>query len=432
MSQNISCIACGNREVKRHAADFETRGTTLFECAACASLTLWPVPEKDYSTHTADIEGFRDYVEMNCSIGDIAAAVLPAVRAAGAGRFLDVGCGFGFSLDIVRELAGCEVAGVEPAVYGARGRELLGLPILPRTLSGGLEDQDETVLRRPFDVVFSSEVVEHVTDPDAFIALLKRFLTPGGILALTTPRAGALSEAYPGNEKLAVLSPGAHVFLYSQAALEAALRRAGFDHVEIHRRNVTFIAYASTRAFTSAEFDAGDETRRYLERALARGAVQEPVRTGLYNRLFRNLVERGQWEAAAALESEIAFTAAPDTLRCDNYRAFLATYRACEPSLCYHRGMLLLNHHGRYEEARDWFVSAYRFCREKLRIAPGASVVEANLVWRALFHAALSARYAGLEEAVAELWSQSASRADYLPNIPEDIEDRVVRDLGLP
>ncbi|AJA09755.1 3-demethylubiquinone-9 3-methyltransferase [Sphingopyxis fribergensis] len=48
--------------------------------------------------------------------------------------------------------------------------------------------------RRTFDLVTSMEVVEHVTDPAAFIAELAARLAPGGLMILSTPNRTMLSK----------------------------------------------------------------------------------------------------------------------------------------------------------------------------------------------------------------------------------------------
>jgi 2-polyprenyl-3-methyl-5-hydroxy-6-metoxy-1,4-benzoquinol methylase len=53
----------------------------------------------------------------------------------------------------------------------------------------------ETLLQRadfqPFDVVLSSEVIEHVPRPDQahFVAMIRRLVKPRGHVVVTTPRA---------------------------------------------------------------------------------------------------------------------------------------------------------------------------------------------------------------------------------------------------
>src|SRR3546814_7870776 len=54
----------------------------------------------------------------------------------------------------------------------------------------GIEDLGET----GFDLVTSMEVIEHVTDPQAFIDGLAGALAPGGLMVLSTPNRTAMSR----------------------------------------------------------------------------------------------------------------------------------------------------------------------------------------------------------------------------------------------
>ena len=428
------CMACGDSGDELSVVDsgIDTHGVTLFRCGACASVTMWPQPDKDYTDHAGSDTELRDYVEMNCSIHDITKAVMPAVLATGATRYLDVGCGFGFSLDIVRRLSDCRVVGVEPAHYGRAGRELLGVPVYPVVLTEPAPAQTIPELRGPFDVIFASEVIEHVSDATGFLNTLGTYLAPAGVLALTTPRAAAVSEPHSGNEKLAVISPGAHVFLYSDTALKAALNRSGFGYVTLIETGVTQIAYASREPFTLPETNPGALTTRYLQSATCDGHQREPMKTGLQYRLYRSLVEQAQWEEASVLDREIEFRHAPPGIRFSTYEEFLVEFRACEPSLSFLRGILYLVHERRREDAHDWFLSSFRLCCEKLRIAPAVCAVEADMVWRALFHAALSARHAKNPALAARTWAMADEAAgwSHLPPLPDDIRARASRELG--
>lgn len=428
------CPACSVRPFSGNAfqPDFNAHATALFRCDHCDSVVLDPTPNKDYTTHTRDEIGLRDYVEMNCSIQDIIAAVMPGIEAVSPKTYLDIGCGFGFSLDVARRLGGCDVVGVDPAYYGRVGAQELGVPILPEPLTGPPDMQASPELKRRFDMVFSSEVIEHVHDPDGFLALMKAYCTDDGLVVVTTPRAESLLESRSASEKLAVVSPTAHVFLYSASALDAALRRAGFTHIEIIAHGVTQIAYAAHRPFSIPEINSGALAETYLKSALPDAKADSFLAAGLGYRLFRNLVERGDYEQAATLEPLIEFRIAPEGLHVANHREYLQSFRACEGSLAYFRAMHFLNFHARYDLAHDWFVSAFRLCSEIIRVAPGSSVVESDLVWRAVFHAALAARYSDRPDQAQEIWTlaQSKMRQCRLPRIQDDIRARFESDLG--
>jgi SAM-dependent methyltransferase len=51
---------------------------------------------------------------------------------------------------------------------------------------------DPAVLDRGYDFVTAQDVLEHVDDPAAFIASMKRYVAPGGCVVIGTPNADAI------------------------------------------------------------------------------------------------------------------------------------------------------------------------------------------------------------------------------------------------
>lgn len=102
----------------------------------------------------------------------------------------DVGCGAGLIAEPLARL-GAEVTGIDAApenIAAARAHaEGQGLAINYRV--GGVE-----ALGVRYDLVTSLEVVEHVTDPGAFITGLAAAVAPGGVLILSTPNRTPLSR----------------------------------------------------------------------------------------------------------------------------------------------------------------------------------------------------------------------------------------------
>ncbi len=80
-----------------------------------------------------------------------------------------------------------------------------------------------------FDRIICSEVLEHIPDYHAALAEIARILRPGGILAVSVPRAWPerlcwwLSDAYH-------LTPGGHVHIFNAKNLRKTIQQAGFDH----------------------------------------------------------------------------------------------------------------------------------------------------------------------------------------------------------
>ena len=106
-------------------------------------------------------------------------------------RALDVGCGAGLLCEPLARLGatvtGMDAAAENIAVASAHAAQS-GLAIDYR--HGSVED----LAGERFDLVTSLEVIEHVTDPAAFIAGLAAALAPGGLMVLSTPNRTAMSR----------------------------------------------------------------------------------------------------------------------------------------------------------------------------------------------------------------------------------------------
>jgi 2-polyprenyl-3-methyl-5-hydroxy-6-metoxy-1,4-benzoquinol methylase len=143
-------------------------------------------------------------------------------------RVLDLGCGQG---DITAALAatGARVTGAEvaqAAIDRARTRHPeLDFALAP--LDGELPLADGT-----FDVVWASEVIEHVADTARWLSEIRRILVPAGRLLLTTPSHGRLRLALGGIERYS--EPlGDHLHLYSARSMRAVLADFDFDAIDV-------------------------------------------------------------------------------------------------------------------------------------------------------------------------------------------------------
>ena len=143
-------------------------------------------------------------------------------------RVLDLGSGAGdFTAEIAR--AGGRVTGVEvaeAAIAKARSRHReLEFRLAP--IEGPLPFDDGA-----FDLVWTSEVIEHVADTARWLSELRRVLVPGGRLLLTTPSHGRLRVALGGLERFS--EPlGDHLHLYTRRSLRSTLEELGFTQVSV-------------------------------------------------------------------------------------------------------------------------------------------------------------------------------------------------------
>jgi SAM-dependent methyltransferase len=144
---------------------------------------------------------------------------------------LDLGCGDGaFCAELAS--AGMEPVGAEVAEAAlARARERhpsLRFELVPA--HGPLPLGDAA-----FDVVWASEVIEHVADTARWLSEARRVLRPGGTLLVTTPYHGRLKNvrlALAGFE--AHFAPtGQHLRFYTRRSLRDTLEHFGFEQIEI-------------------------------------------------------------------------------------------------------------------------------------------------------------------------------------------------------
>jgi len=150
-------------------------------------------------------------------------------------RVLDVGCGNGFtSGEFLKR--GCCVVGIDLSAQGiAIARQTYpegrfeNLPADARLL--------ETLNEPPFDLIVSTEVVEHLYDPRSYARGCFAALKPGGKFICTTPYHGYLKNltlalAGKWDAHANPLWDGGHIKLWSRRTLTRLLTETGFQNIQ--------------------------------------------------------------------------------------------------------------------------------------------------------------------------------------------------------
>ncbi|HEX8420300.1 MAG TPA: class I SAM-dependent methyltransferase [Sphingomonas sp.] len=162
------------------------------------------------------------------------AAILRSMMPSGV-RVLDVGCGTGSVTVIANRGKGNDVIGIEPDQDRAAIVRARGIDVRAGELDSDL--QRELGL---FDVVMSSDVLEHVAASQTFLALLKASLRPDGTLLLSVPnvahwsvRAMILLGRFD-YEDVGIMD-ATHVRWFTAKSLRQLLESSGFKVVEMRQ-----------------------------------------------------------------------------------------------------------------------------------------------------------------------------------------------------
>jgi SAM-dependent methyltransferase len=200
-----------------------------------------------------------------------------AINGSSGGRFLDVGCGDGLFLAEVDQRLGLRdrswaLSGVDYSAELIRLASARPYEFQQCNLEQGLPYEDASL-----DVVTAGELIEHLYNPDGFLAEVGRALRPGGHLLLSTPNLQAWYNRalfllgiqplfYESSTKSPLIGAGplrfirrgtvpvGHVRIFNRRAILDLLKSEGYDPVSI--RGASFPALpapmrALDRAFNS-------------------------------------------------------------------------------------------------------------------------------------------------------------------------------------
>jgi len=280
----LSCPVCG--AAGPHPVVVEAvaggRAHTLLRCTGCTACFYRDRDVPDYGADPGSDLFRQVYLEQNAGIHHMT-GILFRLDHPSADSMLDVGCGFGFPVDLAAKVLNWRAAGVDPADHARAGALMLHADLRHEYLTA------ESNLGEPFSLVMGSEVIEHIPDPYPFVALLRRWMKPGGTLVLTTPDAGAVRPDQDPAILFCVLSAGGHMILYSADSIALMLRRAGFAHVHTERADDTLVAFASDQPMRfRADAPAAHMAayRGYLRHLVATAPPGEPLWNGAAGRLF--------------------------------------------------------------------------------------------------------------------------------------------------
>ncbi len=212
-------------------------------------------------------------------------------------RVLDVGAGFGRHVFEAARRGGRVVALDYAADEVVQTRATVGAMVEAGEITvedfSGVLRGDATRLPfadGAFDVVITSEVLEHIQDDVAAIAEMARVLAPGGTFAATVPSwfpekvNWMLSDEYHAPK-----SVGGHVRIYTLTELRAKLRAAGLDVTGSHHAHALHSPYWWLRCLVGPRRDDHKLVNRYKQ-FLEWDIIERPRSTRIADRLLSPVI----------------------------------------------------------------------------------------------------------------------------------------------
>lgn len=227
-THNAQCYICGGTKcciIKKEAA------WNVIQCKDCSFVYITPVPSEQFlhlhyqqylPSDSIHIEQWR-IMMTNIFLRSI--NIIEARHSLGRGALLDIGCGYGFFLELARQ-RGWNVYGIEPCAHARAYAASKGIAVDSENLFTRAYSDEM------FDVVTLFYVLEHLPEPLRYLKEINRILKPGGLLLIRVPHITPLVKflkIFRIPNKL--YDSPSHLSDFSPRTMALALEKTGFCEI---------------------------------------------------------------------------------------------------------------------------------------------------------------------------------------------------------
>lgn len=221
------CDCCGNTE---SVFIGRKNGFDLYRCTNCKSSKALPFPTlEELVKFYSNYKGTTNYAaKRDKKIARSRRRIKPLLPKLRGKKFLDVGCNYGFAAAAAAGL-GLDAKGIDVDESSvALAKKQFGNIAEYQKISV----EDYAAMGHKADMVFTSEVIEHVLDPNSFVASIAKILNTDGVLFLTTPDGGHWSLPKDFTKWPSVMPPE-HLSYFTRKGLKSMLERHGFTDIKM-------------------------------------------------------------------------------------------------------------------------------------------------------------------------------------------------------
>ncbi|MCK5305942.1 MAG: class I SAM-dependent methyltransferase [Candidatus Omnitrophica bacterium] len=240
MNQSLEWPKCNLCGEDNFSILFKEEGINVVKCKICG--LVYKTPRRAlqneleiYRTYPLARESKENYIKKRMVLFKY--LLYKVNQRAKKGKLLDLGCQFGYFLDLARR-EGWQVFGVDVSGEAiAFAKEKLGLNVYEGTLKEAKFPDDF------FDVITLWDALEHLSDPFAELLEIKRILKGGGQLVFRDRNAASHVKVRLmfGNlaKKLKINPTVFHLCTFSAKTAKMILKKAGFEDIKVINSKLT-------------------------------------------------------------------------------------------------------------------------------------------------------------------------------------------------
>tara|TARA_B100002003_G_scaffold23744_1_gene19616 strand:- start:70 stop:1053 length:984 start_codon:yes stop_codon:yes gene_type:complete len=281
-SSKAICIFCGKEATISVLKNIPKNGKTynISECAECRIAVTHPFPSGDELARLYSCGNYR--TNQGKRFGNLIEALIHLgrlikrrriTRYIKPGRILDIGCGRGLFLDVMRR-GGWSVLGTElskeTASYAAA---VYGLEVLTGDLN------KHQLPGESLDAININQVLEHLKNPAEVLTECRRLLRKGGLLVISVPDLRSLQFTV-GKENWFLLDLPCHLFHFTEEGLKGLLKKNGFHIRRIKRFNREYSPFGWLQTLLNVSGIRFNLLYDLLKSEELRGAETEHIKPG--------------------------------------------------------------------------------------------------------------------------------------------------------